>query len=72
MSGADLKTASARDPHEPSSWVSRPKLARTNPADLLSTNSAIDAHWALQARMSREMRQSRGAGCAAIAEDGTP
>lgn len=47
MSGANLKTASARDPHEPSSWVSRPKLACTNPADLLSTSAAMDAEWAL-------------------------
>lgn len=29
MTGANLKTAPARDSHEPSSWVSRPKLART-------------------------------------------
>lgn len=75
MSGANLERASARGQHEPSSWISRRELARTNHAATPRTRAVYPDRQAgcdrfqLQVRCTRARLRGLPAACTATGED---
>lgn len=63
MTGANLKTAPARDTHEPSSWVSRPKLAHTKRASEPRLGAPHLCWWVCHDRAGSRRRCTLATGC---------